>query len=139
VAVSGLADPLPQGGEPLPRVRAADGQQWTGIVGIVAGRMVLEPAPGKDELQLHSADGPARPGDYLAITVLGVAQVRADPSADLSAGQRLTASGQPGTVRALQSRMVDGMVVAEGAPVVGVALGPVDRATGLVPVMVTLR
>jgi hypothetical protein len=139
VAASGLADPLPQGGEPLPRVRVADSREWTGIIGVVAGRMALQPAPGKEELQLRSADGPARSGEYVAITALGVAQVRADPSASLLPGQRLTVSGHPGTVRALQARTVEGMVVVEGAPVVGVALGPVDRATGLVPVMVTLR
>jgi hypothetical protein len=139
VAVSGLAEPLAGGGEPLPRVRAADSQQWTGVVGVVTGRMALQPAPDKEELQLQSADGPARRGQYVAIAVLGVAQVRAEPSAELSAGERLTAAGQPGTVRALQSRMVDGMEVSEGAPVLGVALGAVDEATGLVPVMVTLR
>ena len=37
------------------------------------------------------------------------------------AGQRLTA-GDGGSVRALQSRTVEGMVVTEGAPVIGVAL-----------------
>jgi hypothetical protein len=139
VAVSGQAEPLPQGGEALIRVRAADSREWTGVVGVVAGRMALQAAPDKEDLQLASADGPAGPGDYVAITVLGVAQMWAEPGAGLAAGQRLTASAQPGRVRALQTRTVEGIVVAEGAAVVGVALGPVDEATGLVPVMVTLR
>jgi hypothetical protein len=139
VAVSGLAEPLPQGNEALIRVRAADSQKWTGVVGVVAGRMALQTAPDKEEQQLGSADGPARPGEYVAITVMGLAHVRAEPEAGLAAGQRLTASAQPGRVRALQTRTVEGLVVAEGAAVVGIALGPVDEATGLVPVMVTLR
>jgi hypothetical protein len=139
VAVSGLAEPLPGGNEALIRVRVADSQTWTGVVGVVAGRMALQAAPDKEELQLASADGPAQAGDYVAITVLGVAQVQAEVGAGLAAGQRLTVSAQPGRVRALQTRTVEGMVVAEGAAVVGVVLGPVDEATGLVPVMVTLR
>ena len=39
----------------------------------------------------------------------------------------------------LRSRVIDGMVVSEGAPVIGVLLDGPDPATGLAPVLVTLR
>ena len=73
--------------------------------------------------ELRSAEGPAQAGDYVAITVLGVAQVKVQDGETILAGQRLTA-GADGSVRPLQTRTLDGMVVTEGAPVIGVALEP---------------
>jgi hypothetical protein len=146
VAAAGLADPLPDSISPLPRVRLADGKTWTGVIGVVEGRMALQPMPGKADkdghapLELHSVPGPAKAGDYVALTVLGVADVKVDATAgDVVAGQRLTAADRPGHVRALRTRTLEGMVVTEGAPVVGIALAPLDRDTGMIPVLVTLR
>lgn len=51
----------------------------------------------------------------------GVAQVKVQDGASIQPGQRLTAAAD-GTARALQTRTLDGMVVTEGAPVIGVAL-----------------
>jgi len=102
--------------------------------------MALLPLPGKqgdDGVGLHAVAGPARQGDFVAVVVQGVALVRADPSAAIAAGQRLTAADLPGLARPLETRLLDGMVVTEGATAVGVALGPSED--GLVPVYVRSR
>jgi len=146
VAATGLADPLPDTLSPLPRVRLADAKTWPGVIGVVEGRLALQSLPGKaDEdghapLELHSVPGPAKAGDYVALTVLGVAHVKADATAGaIVAGQRLTAADQSGHVRALRTRMLEGMVVTEGAPVIGIALAPLDEGSGTIPVLVTLQ
>ena len=52
-----------------------------------------------------------------------------------AAGTRLTAAAG-GWVRPLQTRTVEGMVVTEGAPVIGTALEPLAGGEGLVWVLV---
>ncbi|MFQ5859668.1 MAG: hypothetical protein ACE5LU_29070, partial [Anaerolineae bacterium] len=146
VVAAGLADPLPNSTSSLPRVRLADGKNWTGVIGVVESRMALQPVPGKaDEagnvpLELHSVPGPAKAGDYVALTVLGVAHVKADAGGGaIVPGQRLTAADLPGHARALRSKLLDGMTVTEGAPVIGIALAPLEEGSGTIPVFVTLR
>lgn len=55
--------------------------------------------------------------------MLGAAQVKVQPGAVLQPGQRVTV-GAGGTVRALQTRTLDGMLVSESAATVGVMLKP---------------
>ncbi len=86
-------------------------------------------ASTEGEFDLRRVDGPAKPGDYVAIAVLDAAQVRLQAGETVQPGQRLTA-GQGGAARALQTRVLDGMVVSEGAPTVGIALEP--AADGMV-------
>jgi hypothetical protein len=78
-------------------------------VGVVSSRMALEPAPGKEgERVMVSADGPAQPDDYVAITVLGAAQVRVQAGEAIQSGQRLTVSDTPGQASALRTVDVAG-------------------------------
>ncbi len=128
VAAAGLADPLPGSQPHLPRVRLATAEQ-ANVVGVVVGRMALQPAAGKDGVEiLLSVAGLAQPGDYVAITVLGAAQVKVDPAAAIAAGQRLTVDATRGQVRALRTFKVQlagsaGVAdMLETAPVIGVAL-----------------
>jgi hypothetical protein len=140
VAAVGLGAPVPGAQPSLSLVRLADEEQYTGIIGVVRSRMVVAVAPGKEaegEMSMHSVPGPAQPGDYVALTIAGVANVKVAGGATIRAGERLTA-GTAGRARPLRTRTVDGMIVAEGAAVVGVALGPSgDGAT--VPVHITIR
>lgn len=141
VAVTGAADPIPGSLQPLPLVTLANGAE-AGVIGVVESRMVWEVAPGKEaegEMSLHSAAGPAEPGDYVSLTVMGVAQVKVDPAAAIAAGDRLVAADLPGLARALQTRQLDGMVVTEGAQVVGIALAAPAEGQATIPVFVTLR
>jgi hypothetical protein len=57
----------------------------------------------------------------VAITVLGAAPVKLQSDVTVQPGQRLVV-GARGTVRPMQTRFVDGMLVTEGAPAVGAAL-----------------
>lgn len=123
VSAAGLAEAIPGSVVPLAQVRLAGGEQ-ANVVGVVHSRMAWTPLRGleKDgEFDLRSVEGPAKPGDYVAVTVLGAAQVRVQPGAVLQPGQRVTV-GAGGTVRALQTRTLDDMVVSEGAATVGVVL-----------------
>lgn len=134
VAAAGLAAPMPGDQERLVLVRLASAD-LANIVGVVSGRMALQPLPGKAGVEeMRSVDGPARPGDYVAITVLGVAQVKVQAGETIQPGQRLTAADTPGFARALRTVQVEGVVVDESGPVIGVALDGVED--GLVWVLV---
>ncbi|HSN78664.1 MAG TPA: hypothetical protein VL334_26640 [Anaerolineae bacterium] len=133
VSAGGLADALPGSLNRLAQVRLADGA--AGVIGVVASRVELQPAPGKNGLLIpHSVAGPAKAGDYVALTVLGAVQVKAQAGSAILPGQRVTA-GANGAARALQTRTIEGMVVAEGAPTLGVALQ--EPADGMVWVFVS--
>jgi hypothetical protein len=135
VSAAGLAPALPDQHGRLSLVRQSSGEELAGIVGVVEGRMELVPAPGKEgEFELHSVAGAAKPGDLVAITVLGAAQVKVAAQAAIQPGQRLTVGQQPGTARAMQSRQIEGMTVDEGGPSLGVALEPAEN--GLIWVLV---
>jgi hypothetical protein len=142
VAVSGMGDKLPGGNTVLPLVRLADAANYNGIIGVVESRMVWEVAPGKEDegaMSMQSAAGPAQPGEYVSLVVYGVAQVKIDPTAQIAAGERLTASDVAGMARALQKQEVNGMLVVEGAPVIGIALSAPVAGQETIPVFVTLR
>jgi hypothetical protein len=141
VAVAGVADPLPGSVQPLPLVALAQGPEAS-IIGVVDSRMVWEVAPGKEaegEMSLHSADGAAEPGDYVSLIVFGVADVKIDPQAEIAAGERLTAADLPGRVRALETRLLDGMLVSEGAAVIGIALTTPTEGQETISVFVNTR
>jgi hypothetical protein len=140
VAAAGVAAPLPDSGAPLPLVRLASADR-NGVVGVVEGRLALSPVPqpeGEEEeprLELRSAEGPARSGDYVALTVLGLAQVKVDAGqGSIQPGTRLT-SGTEGRARPLKTVVVEGVTLAENAPTIGIALAAPDE-DGLVWVLV---
>ncbi|MCB0201179.1 MAG: hypothetical protein H6649_06035 [Caldilineae bacterium] len=146
VAAVGVTEPLPDSIVPLALVRLADATTANGIVGVVEGRMALtaQPQHGDEEdakpvMELRSAEGPAQPGDYVALTVLGVAQVKVQEGAAIQPGQRLTASDIAGRARALRTETLNGMIVSEGAPVIGTALAAPEPDKDTIPVFVTLR
>lgn len=142
VAVTGVTDPIPGSTDNLPLVRLANDTEFTSVIGVVSSRMVWEVAPGKEaegEMAMHSADGPAQPGDYVSLVVLGVTQVKVDPQTAVQVGDRLTASAMPGLARPLQTRVVEGMTVTEGSPVIGVVLAVPVKGQDTIPVFVTLR
>ena len=88
-----------------------------------------------ERLELRSAEGPARPGDTVALTVLGLARVRVDAGQGIiQPGKRLT-GGTAGQARALKTVVVEGVTLAESAPTIGIALAAPD-ADGLVWVLV---
>ncbi|MEA3334597.1 MAG: hypothetical protein U9R25_01715 [Chloroflexota bacterium] len=146
VAAVGVTEPLPDSSVPLALVRPADSGSFGGIVGVVEGRMALTPKPRHEDekdqdlvLELRSAEGPAQPGDYVALTVLGVAQVKVEAGADIQPGRRLTASDVAGNARALKKVWVEGVRLAEDAPSIGIALAAPEPGQDTIPVFVTLR
>lgn len=148
VMAAGIADPLPGSTVHLPQVQAAAGAPG-GVIGVVEGRLVLTDRPrpasalGESAAQaseLHRAEGPAQPGDYVALTVVGAARVKVSAAAaPVTVGQRLTAANLPGHARGLASRTLDGMIVSEGAAVIGTALEPLAAGEGLIWVLVNVQ
>jgi hypothetical protein len=132
VAADGVAPALPGGHSPLPLVRLAGA--GGSIVGVVEGRMAFTrviPPEGVDvqerDPELRSAEGPAQAGDYVALTVLGVAQVKVDTTEKaLPAGTRLTAAAR-GLAGPLKTVVVEGVTLSESAPVVGTTLDTPDE------------
>jgi hypothetical protein len=146
VAAVGVTDPLPDSTVSLALVQLANAATPSGIVGVVEGRMTLVHQPSdEDETDhdpipmLRSADGAAQPGDYVALTVLGVAQVKIAEKTEIEPGQRLTISDVAGRARALRTETLNGMVVSEGTPVIGTALAAPQPGQDTIPVFVTLR
>ncbi|MBN1661361.1 MAG: hypothetical protein JXA93_23420 [Anaerolineae bacterium] len=132
VAADGVGATLQGATTPLPLVRLA-GSGASGVIGVVEGRLALTPVPqmgdegAGERLELRSAAGPARPGDYVRLTVLGVARIKVDAGqGSIQPGTRLTA-GAGGRARALKTVVVDGLTLAESAPTVGVALTAPDE------------
>jgi hypothetical protein len=126
----------------LPLVRLADAISNSGVIGVVESRMVWEVAPGKEaegEMSMHSAEGPAQPGEYVSLVVYGIAQVRVAPTIQIAPGDRLTSSDLAGLARPLMTQDVNGMVIVEGAPVIGIALSAPVAGHDTIPVFVTLR
>ena len=142
VAVTGAGDPIPGSTAALPLVVRADSAVNNGVIGVVQSRMLYDVAPGKEsegEMSMHSADGPAQPGEYVALVVYGVTEVKVDNSSPISAGDRLTASTIAGSARSLLSQQINGMTVSEGATVIGIALSGTETGKDTIPVFVTLR
>lgn len=142
VAAVGFGAGMPGSIELVPAVIAADGATREAVIGVVHSRMALVPVPGDkkglDSVGLHSVPGVAVEGDFVAITVQGVALARVAPDAVIESGQRLTASDDAGLARSLRTVEVDGVTLAESAATIGVALG-VPTEEGLVPVYVRAR
>ncbi|MBK6432294.1 MAG: hypothetical protein IPF85_16395 [Anaerolineae bacterium] len=148
VMAAGIADPLPGSTVHLPQVKRAAGAPG-GVIGVVEGRLALTSRPrpasalGESAAQaseLHRAEGPAQPGDYVALTVAGAARVRVSAAdGPVTVGQRLTAADLAGHARALRTRTLDGMIVSEGAPVIGTALEPLAAGEGLIWVLVNVQ
>jgi hypothetical protein len=71
--------------------------------------------------------------------VMGVAQVKIEPNAAIQPGQRLTAGTLAGTARPLRTESLNGMLVTEGAPVLGIALAAPIPGETTIPVFIALR
>ena len=141
VAAKGLLDPVAGSGQPTLAVGLAGGNNL-GVIGVVQGRVALTSSEkdGVESQSMELAEGAVSPGEYLLVVVQGFARIKIDASAgSILPGQRLTAGRQAGTARALETRLIDGMVVSEGAPVIGIALAPPEPGSDLVPVFVNLQ
>ncbi len=140
VSAAGVADALPGTVDPVLRVQPS-GPSAPGVVGVVYSRAAVTPSEKEGEMldSVQAADGAAQPGDYLLIVVQGVAQVKVAKGETLTPGQRLKASDVAGEARGLRTVEVDGVMLDEGGAVIGVLLDAPDAASGLAPVMVTLR
>ncbi|WP_423224509.1 hypothetical protein [Candidatus Amarolinea aalborgensis] len=150
VAVAGVTDPVPGSTVHTPLVRLAGGT-FTNVVGVVESHLALTQKPSGAQSaegetrteapasELRSVEGPAQPGDYVALTVLGAAQVKVDSATPIEIGQRLTigAHGRARPLGTIKLQLAGGAGTAdlpEGAPVVGVALEAAKG--GLVWVMI---
>ncbi len=110
------------------------------IVGVIAGSADIdtetEPREGTTGVRLVPRTGTVQPGAYLSVVYYGIAQVRAGTDAAITVGQKLTVDAA-GHVRARQQVEVNGVTLAEDAPVLGIALSLVED--GLIWVLVNVQ
>jgi len=142
VAIRGLGDPLKGTDQPILLVQRAGMNGTDTVIGVVQGKAAIVESVRDDEVKegAEKAEGPAAAGEYLFIVVQGITNAKVDASSGpIATGQRLAAAGNPGYARLLLTTRVNDITVVAGAPVIGIALAPLDSGTGLIPVMVTLR
>ncbi len=135
VAIAGVGQ-LPDGTAAL-AVRRADSACGTAVVGVVAQAVRVEMvSSGRGQSpDVQPVDGDVAPGGYLAIVTAGLATgVRVEAAAgSLEIGDWLTVSSTPGAAAKA------GPEGAGGGALLGKAAGPVDAASGTVPVFIILR
>jgi hypothetical protein len=142
VAIRGLGDPMKGTDQPVLLVQKAGASGTDTVIGVVQGKAAIVESVRDEEVKegAEKAEGPAASGEYLFIVVQGITNAKVDASSGpIAVGQRLAAADNPGYARLLLTTKVNEVTVVEGAPVIGIALAPLDSGTGLIPVMVTLR
>jgi hypothetical protein len=152
VAISGVAKPLQDGGEPLLAVRKAGGADDIAVVGVVAEAILVqeverpEDPPGQKSVDVEPVEGTIPPGGYLAIVSHGLVpavKVGVPPSAggdyELRVGELLSLSAVSGTVQKAETQSADGRPLYVEGALLGKVAGPFDPQTGTVPVFVTLQ
>ncbi len=136
VAIAGVTK-SPYGDGLILAVHKADETNAAAVVGVVVQAMQVEmkQMEGVESLDVQPVKGSAAPKGYLAIVSSGlVPAVKVDMSAgSLKIGDLVTISTVAGA-----ARKVTPGVESEGS-ILGKVAGPMDAATGTVPVFVTLR
>ena len=141
VAISGVAKPLEDGGEPMLAVCKANGATDTAVVGVVAQAMRVQEVkrphdpPGEKSVDVQSVEGSIPPGGYLTIVSHGLVpavKVTALKAESLRVGDLLTPAAVPGKVQRAEAQYPSGTIL-------GKVAGSYDPKTGTVPVFVTLQ
>jgi hypothetical protein len=137
VAVCGAGAPLNGGDPPTPLVRRAG--PGAAVAGIVYARFTAEewaepaehgdPVESRTRLLWRSTEGPAAPGEYLLLVVLGPAQVWATAAAGPIAPGDLLAAADGGQAGRMGAEYRPGMVV-------GTAMDALDAGRGSGPIWV---
>jgi hypothetical protein len=139
VAISGVATPLEDGGEPMLAVRKASGAGDTAVVGVAVEAMLvqeverLEDPRGQTSVDVQPVEGNVVPGGYLAIVTNGLVpavKVTAVEAESLGIGD-LVGPAVSGRVQRAEAQNAPGTIL-------GKVAGPYDPKTGTVPVFVTL-
>ena len=94
-------------------------------------------APGNTRTDMHILPEAAQPGDYVVLTIAGVAYVQVDPAATITPGMRLAVSD--GLARPLQSVEINGVSLAENAAVIGTALEAGGPGKSMITAFVSVR
>jgi hypothetical protein len=120
-------DALGEGEFSALNVVKANARNSAAIFGVVESKVSIHEkvqvfAEGVAETQksFRSAEGDVRPGDYLAITVFGPADVKVDSREMIRAGELLAAAD--GVARGVRTVKVDGVTLAENSGILGKAL-----------------
>jgi hypothetical protein len=141
VAISGIAEPLMAGGEPLLAVHKASGAADTAVVGVVAEAMLVQEVErpedplGQKSIDVQPVEGNVLPGGYLAIVTNGLVpavKVSGVAAESLRIGDLLSPASAPGKVQRAESQYSPGTIL-------GKVAGPYDPKTGTVPVFVILQ
>jgi hypothetical protein len=134
VSIQGVLPSELEGAPMLLQIKPA--RPGEAIVGVVQGQAdmdVHDPSGSDESTRLVPRAGAAKPGDYLVVVTYGPMQVRT--SGQITPGTRLTV-GEQGILRPLHTVEIDGVQLAESAPILGIALSEPD-AKGLMWILVS--
>lgn len=128
VVVTGAAEPV-IGNIPVPRVRRADSEASSGVIGVVDRRYVMDEAGGVRRME----EGAVAPGQYAGVVTLGAFQaIKVDATyGAVQPGDLLVSSPTPGHAMRAESPAV--------GTVVGKAMEALDEGTGVIAVMITIQ
>jgi len=140
----GCEDNIPgEDGVPVVNIEKANFSNSEAIFGVVESRVhIREKAEGnedrktEDQKSFRFTEGNVMSGDYLSIIVFGPVDVKVDSKEDIRSGQML-ASGD-GIARKVETREIDGMLIAENVGVIGKALED-SHGRGKIKVFVNCR
>jgi len=139
VSISGIAEPLEDGGEPMLAVRKATGAADMAVVGVMVEALHVqeverpEARPGQKSMDVEPVEGNVPPGGCLAIVTHGLVpgvKVTTAAAETLHVGALLSPASS-GTVQLAEEHHTVGTIL-------GKVAGPYDPKTGTVPVFVTL-
>jgi hypothetical protein len=140
VAISGVAEPLQYGGEPILLVRKANWAADTAVVGVAAEALLVqeverpEDPPGRKSVDVQPVEGDVLPGGHLAIVTNGLVpavKVTAVAAESLRIGD-LVSPAVSGKVQRAEAQNSPGTIL-------GKVAGPYDPETGTVPVFIALK
>jgi hypothetical protein len=128
VVVSGVADPV-TGDIPVPRVRRAESEASSGVIGVVDRRYVADEAGAGGRM----AEGAVDPGQYAGVVTLGAFQaIKVDAAyGAIQPGDLLVSSPTPGHAMRAENPGV--------GTVIGKAMEAVEEGTGVIAVMITMQ
>lgn len=144
VAPTGIKSAGIANAESVIQVIPADGSRAP--VGVFIGRADPKSKNVADEdnpnlvTRLVVTQESARPGEYVSVLVFGKTKLQANNTGGpITAGSRVAIDGSTGSVRALRSVEVEGLQLAEDAPIVGIALENLGADEGMLWVYVNPR
>lgn len=154
VVLSGVGRPFADSPDPTCLVRRAEQASSAAVAGVVYGRITAfeetrdsrsPEGQGQTELTTHwqvlpPEEAPAAPGEYLVIVTMGLTRVKAEAVAGpILPGDLLATSADGGRAIKAEAVRVEGAAFYPPGTIIGKAMEPLKKGSGLLWALVTLQ